>query len=272
MTLLNINLLGKMGFGAFSGFDACAIFSAEVQDQDVARTIRKSVWIAAPLIALFYTLGTACVLAFSTPDKIDLISSSAQVLSLGASTYGMGVWPATLGAAVLILGTVCSGSLYFNALVRLPMVAGWDRLVPETMSRLHQRYKTPAGSIVIVAVLGVGLSIAGHSGVGAQEAFQLINSAGMVCWGLAYMSMFAIPLLSPGERPSWGIRIAAISGFAMTLLSAVLGLFPILDVASVGAFAAKVGGVVVAINALAAWHYKRVTNHTAPAMEIKTDA
>jgi amino acid transporter len=67
VSLLNLNLLGKMGFGAFGGFDGCAIFSGEVRHPDVARTIRRSIWLAAPLIALFYILGTACVLAFTNP-------------------------------------------------------------------------------------------------------------------------------------------------------------------------------------------------------------
>ena len=51
VSLLNLNLLGKMGFGAFSGFDGCAIFSGEVRDRRVAETIPRSVLLAAPLIA-----------------------------------------------------------------------------------------------------------------------------------------------------------------------------------------------------------------------------
>jgi len=68
VSLLNLNLLGKMGFGAFCGFDGSAIFSGECRDPDVARTIRRSVWLAGPIIALFYILGTACVLVFTSPS------------------------------------------------------------------------------------------------------------------------------------------------------------------------------------------------------------
>ncbi|HTQ55703.1 MAG TPA: APC family permease, partial [Bryobacteraceae bacterium] len=67
VSLLNLNLLGKMSFAAFCGFDGCAIFSAEVRDPRVSRTIRRSIWLAAPLIALFYILGTACVLTVTRP-------------------------------------------------------------------------------------------------------------------------------------------------------------------------------------------------------------
>jgi len=68
VSLLNLNLLGKMGFGAFCGIDGSAIFSGECRDPDVARTIRRSVWLAGPIIALFYIFGTACVLVFTSPS------------------------------------------------------------------------------------------------------------------------------------------------------------------------------------------------------------
>ena len=49
-TLFNMNILGKMGFGAMGGFDTVAIFAGECR-RDVATTIRRSVWIATPIIA-----------------------------------------------------------------------------------------------------------------------------------------------------------------------------------------------------------------------------
>ena len=42
--------------------------------------------------------------------------------------------------------------------------------------------------------------------------------------------MFAIPLAARGEKPSWLLRGAALSGFAMTLLNVVTSVFPIIDV------------------------------------------
>ncbi len=59
VTLLNLNILGKMGFGAMGGFDAVAVFAGECRGKDAAATIRRSVWIATPLIAGAFVLGTA---------------------------------------------------------------------------------------------------------------------------------------------------------------------------------------------------------------------
>ena len=51
-TLFNLNILGKMGFGALGGFDTVAIFAGECRDADAAKVIRRSVWIASPISRL----------------------------------------------------------------------------------------------------------------------------------------------------------------------------------------------------------------------------
>jgi hypothetical protein len=83
VTLLNLNILGKMGFGALGGFDTVAVFAGECRGQDAAAVIRRSVWIATPIIAAAFVLGTACVLVFVKPGDIDLISPITQVLNRG---------------------------------------------------------------------------------------------------------------------------------------------------------------------------------------------
>src|SRR5262245_27342669 len=64
LSLLNLNLLGKMGFGAFAGFDGVGIYAGECRSKDVAKAIRRSVWLAAPVISAMFIAGTASVLAF----------------------------------------------------------------------------------------------------------------------------------------------------------------------------------------------------------------
>ena len=46
-----------------------------------------------------------------------------------------------------------------------------------------------------------------------------------IAYELAHLGMFAIPLLAPGEGASLPLRIAAASGFAMTLLNVALSAF-----------------------------------------------
>lgn len=259
VSLLNLNLLGKMSFGAFCGFDGCAIFSGEVRDPNVARTIRRSVWLAAPLIALFYILGTASVLAFTQPAEVDLVSPATQALARGSQANSLGIFVAPLAGALTICNLIANSSIYYNAVIRLPMVAGWDHLLPGWLSRLHPRFKTPIGSIVCIGITTFALTVLGNLGAGAQESFQLLSNAGLICWGLTYLVMFAIPLAAGGERPPLDVRIAALCGFLMTSMYVILSVFPIIDVKNSASFTAKVGGAVIAINAFGAWYFRRVS-------------
>jgi hypothetical protein len=70
--------------------------------------------------------------------------------------------------------------------------------------------------------------------------------------------MFAIPLIGLrklDQRPPLWLRCAAFSGFAVTLLSCVLAMFPIVDVKSWLSFGLKVGGAVVLANLIGAFIY-----------------
>jgi hypothetical protein len=65
--------------------------------------------------------------------------------------------------------------------------------------------------------------------------------------------MFALPLFglrNAAERPPTWLRIAALSGFLVTLLYCVLSIFPIIDVPSWFWFAMKIAGVVIGANLL----------------------
>jgi amino acid transporter len=130
------------------------------------------------------------------------------------------------------------------------MVAGWDHLLPAWFTRLHPRFRTPVNSILFAAALILGLALVALAGVGQQEAFQLLeNSAGSL-YAFTYLVMFAIPLIGwkkIAPRPPLALRIAALSGFLMTLLFVVFAIIPIIPVANRFLFTAKIlGGIIVA--------------------------
>ena len=90
-------------------------------------------------------------------------------------------------------------------------------------------------------------------GVGNQEAFQLLFNASGLFYALTYLVMFGIPLfglrgITP--KPPWWLRIAAGSGFAMTLLYVSLAVFPIISVANPMSFTIKVTAMIVIANAV----------------------
>jgi amino acid transporter len=141
----------------------------------------------------------------------------------------------------------------FAGNTRLPMVAGWDRLLPDWFTRLHARYKTPVNSILFVGAATLALGLVGLIGVGKQEAFQLLWNASGVFYALTYLVMFAIPLIGLKglkPRPPVWLKVAALSGLLMTLLYVALSIVPIIKVESRRTFALKISGLIVITNIL----------------------
>lgn len=249
MSLLNLNLLGKMGFGALGGFEYIAILAGETKSP--ARTMSRSVWIAAPIIALMFVLGTSTVVAYVPTNDIDLVGPMAQVLRVGFAPFGIAA-PLVTAAILLTLGTrIAQATFSFTAVTRLPMVAGWDSMLPAWFSRLHSKYQTPVNSIMLVGVSAFALAVLSNIGVGQDEAFQLLFNASGIFYALTYVVMFAIPIFGlrgVTPRPPLWLRAASFSGLAMTLLYIGLSVFPIIKVESVATFAFKITGVVVLMN------------------------
>jgi glutamate:GABA antiporter len=152
---------------------------------------------------------------------------------------------------VALLGIrIAQSSVLFAGNTRLPMVAGWDGLLPAWFTTIDGRYRTPVHSILFVGAATLVLCIFGQLGVGRQEAFQLLWNASGIFYALTYLVMFAIPLVglrTLGPAP-WWLRAAALSGFLMTLLYVVLGIVPIIQVGNQLSFALKISGLIVAAN------------------------
>jgi amino acid transporter len=246
MTLLSFNIFAKMGFGALGGFEYVAIHAGECHQPE--RTIARSVAVAAPIIGVMFILGTASVLALVPFDQIDLIAPIPQVLATGFAPLGSTAWVAPFTIVLLLCTRIAQASVMFAGITRLPMVAGWDGLMPAWFTRLHRRRRTPVNSIVFVGAVTLAFSIAGLIGVGKQEAFQLLWNASAIFYALTYLVMFAVPIFGV-RSPAW-LKVASASGFLMTLAFVSLSILPIITVQSRLVFALKISVVVLLTNGI----------------------
>jgi len=247
------NIFSKLAVGALSGFEYVAILAGETRAP--ARDIGRSVIIASPIIALMFVLGTSSVLAFIGNNPIDLIGPVPQTLRLGLRSFPVAGTIASIGIVLMTARSISSTSVHLTGSSRLPMVAGWDRLLPGWFSRLHPQYKTPVNSIIFVGVLTLIIAIASQIGAGIQEAFQLVDNAANVFYGIVYLTLFAIPIAGVGAirsaAPLW-LRIAAVCGLGVSLLAIFFTVYPIIDVPSPTIFAAKIIALTVTANAIGA--------------------
>jgi amino acid transporter len=249
LTLFSLSVFSKMTFGALCGFEYAAIFAGE--SRNPARDLKRAIFITAPVIALLYIFGTSAILAYVSPDSVDVIGPIPQALSRGF--MGLGFARIIVPVAILLLFTnyLSTFGLNFTANSRLPMVAGWDHLLPEWFTRLHAKYRTPVNSILFLGGITIATSVVVLAGVGDQEAFEFLQIWGFTFYGLAYLALFAIPLFARRERgirPGFWLRFAATSGFIVTLLFVLLSISPIISVKSESAYAIKTAAVLMGAN------------------------
>jgi amino acid transporter len=266
LTLFTLSVFSKMTFGALCGFEYVAIFAGECRNPE--RNLARSVLITAPIIALLYIFGTSAILAFVPPDAVDVTAAIPQALSRAFQPFGIAKIILPVAVILLLTNYISTFNINFNGCARLPMVAGWDHLLPAWFTRLHSKYKTPVNSIFFGAGVAMAAAIAVLVGVGEQEAFELLLVVAFAFYATAYLALFAIPLLARkklGVRAGLLLRVGAASGFVMTLLYIVLSIFPIVDVQSSWEYSAKTAGGIIGANLLGVAIYAlgRKANHSA---------
>ncbi len=257
-SIVTLNVFTKMAIAALSGFDGSAIFSEECRkpENDVAR----SVLIAAPLIALMYILGTGAVLAYVPINKIDLAASVPQAIQGGFGFAGWGGALTKMAAIGFSVSYLASMVVYTGMVARLPMVAGWDGLLPAWWSELSPQYRTPIKAIAVVTGGMLVLGVLSLWGAGHEEAVQVLTGAAFGSYCLTYMLLFGVILFafrSKEKRPGLGIWLAALAAFAVSLCALIFEVVPLGEVASPVIFGLKVAVAILATNVLGAFLYWR---------------
>jgi amino acid transporter len=253
----SLAVFGQMTVGALSGFEYVAILAGECRN--AARTIGQSVTISAPVICLMFILGTSSVLAYVGGQPINVIGPIPQTMRAALGSTGVGGWAAPFAIGLVLARAIAAASLIFTGLTRLPMTAGWDHLAPEWFTRLDARRGTPVNSILFVAALVMALILLSMLGVREQEASQLLANASIAHYALAYVGLFALPLMGRAALraalPMW-VKVAAVAGLASSVVSLAIAVYPIVDVTSRFEYAAKICTVVFVGNILGALIYR----------------
>ncbi len=256
-------LFGQMLFGALCGLEYIAILAGESKSPE--RTITQSVWIASPIICAMFILGTGSVVAFVPRAEINFIAPIPQTFRVALGNVGIGNVLATAAILLVQIRLMGAVSLLMTGVSRLPLAVGWDELIPAWFTRLHPRWKTPANSILCTSVLILLLVVMANVGVHAQEAFQVLSNASLTHYEVAYIVMFAIPLVgAAGLRrhlPAW-LKWTSVVGLCATVFSLLISAYPFVDVVNPMAYAAKIVCTLVVSN-LVAFSFYKVRTRTA---------
>ena len=234
----------------WTGPEGASFIGSEIRDPK--RTVPRALFFAAPMIATVYIVGTASVLLATAPDRASGLYGVVEAIRSAASRLGLS-WLIPLGTACVVLDRIGSLCLWLGALARIPISAGVHHYLPRRFTSLHPRYATPAVAIWTQAIVVALLVILGQSGTSVRGAYSVLIQMMIVGAMLPFLALFgaAIKLSSepprvdetriPGGRTV--IVVAAVLGFAMTLVSIVLAFVPSPDEANPTLEVLKVAGI-----------------------------
>jgi amino acid transporter len=204
-----------------------------------------------------FILGTSSVVVFTRAGlgggRIDFIAPIPQTLRLALGNSGVGNVVAMAAILLLQLRLLGAASYIFTGVTRLPMAVGWDALLPRWFTRLDRR-RVPVNSILCTSALVLAMVVLASAGVHAQEAFQVLSNACETHYEIAYLAMFAVPIVGAvalRKQLAWWLKWVSLVGFCASLFSLLISAYPFVDVVNPLAYAAKIVGAVLISNLMA---------------------
>jgi amino acid transporter len=210
---------------SFLGFDAISTLSEEVEGND-RRVVGRAIIGVLIISALFFVLVT-WVLGNLLPG-IRIKDAAAATYELAG--WAVGPWAAIAIAWAYVLVVGLSNALPMQVgVARVLYAMGRDRQLPHALARIHPRYHTPYVSMIVTAIISLGVALAMRN--------QLDNLATIVNFG----ALSGFLLLQMSVINHFGIRLKSHAWFAHWL-APLLGIAVVLAVFSgMSALAMKVG-------------------------------
>ncbi|MFN0112625.1 MAG: APC family permease [Blastocatellia bacterium] len=276
----SLNLLASVAF-AFAGIELIATMGGEIENP--RRNLPRSVFLAAPLIALAYVLGAGAVLWLVPVGQINVVSGFLQAISIGAQRLSAELWwIAPVCAALYVIGIIGGVGAWLIGPARVAFVIGLDRYFPAWFGRVHQRWRTPYAAILVQAALATGfllISVLGR-GTKVEEVYLILLDTQLLVYFIPFVYLFVaflihrnktepsgdVTLVPGGKLGGW---LIGLSGLAVTLFAMIVALIPPGSSANRWLFFLKVIGGALAFVAVGGVIYFRSTVKTAFKSYIK---
>jgi amino acid transporter len=247
---------------ALAGLELAPSMAGEVRDP--ARTIPRSIFWAAPAIALTYILGTLAVLAAFPGGGVDVVGGIVESVGRLGERVGLSL---TRFVALLVVVTGLGGlGAWLAGSARIPFAIGIDRYLPAFLGRLHPRWGTPHWALILQGALATGFILASAAGATLEEAYLVLVDATIIVYFVPYLYLFAA-LLAHERRPLAGPPAKALYAGACGLLATgtaiAFAFVPPAGVSSPVAYAVKVTAQALALLAAGAVLYAVQRRRTA---------
>ena len=158
---------------------------------------------------------------------VDYIAASKTVSGLMTlptfySTYLLLGEAGLFVLSAAVIGAILSGLLgFYMATSRLLFAMARDKVIPQTFSKLHSKYKTPRNAILFILAVSVIAPFMGRTVLGWIVDMASLGAA----VGYGYTSLVAYKYAK--NNGDTAIQITGLLGFAFSILFAILLLVPI---------------------------------------------
>jgi amino acid transporter len=247
-----LNLWATIAF-AFAGLELSSTMGSEIKDP--SRNLPRSIYVAAPIVAFIYILGTCSMIWLVPAEQINVVAGPLQAISNGMAGAGEHGW-LVVSAVALLLAIYRIGGVgaWLTGSARVAFVVGLDRYFPAAFGRVHPRWRTPYIAILVQGVIAsffLVLSVLGK-GTTVETAFLILIDMSLLIYFVPYLYLFACfvvhcwrpdratALIIPGGRV--GALVAGGCGFGITLFAMGLAMIPPPGTADTLIHEAKLGG------------------------------
>ncbi|HVF48972.1 MAG TPA: APC family permease [Pyrinomonadaceae bacterium] len=266
--LPSLNLWATIAF-AYAGLELSSTMGQEIERPQ--RNLPRSIYIAAPLVALGYICGTGSLLWLVPKDELNIISGPFQAIAAGVGNLGAGLWwisPAV--AALIAVGRLGSLGAWLSGGARVAFVVGLDRYFPPAFGRLHPRWHTPHVPIFVQAALAtlcLLLAVLGK-GTTVEKAFLILIDTSLLIYFIPYIYLF-LCFIRHVRRKGPRLRVASLRvgkttataiglcGLLVTLCAMCVAMIPPPETTDPLVFEAKVVGGASLLVAFGGLIYRR---------------
>jgi len=208
---------------AFTGVESASVMADEIHNPK--RNIPRAVILAGVITALFYTAATASVLIAVPENEVTGLQGFIQAVDAVAGRTGLkSIVPYV--AAMVSMSAIGGVAAWFAVSARLPFVAGVDRFLPQSFSRLHPQWGTPHVALWTQAIIAFVFVLLGQAGTTVKGAYDVLVSMSLISYFIPYLLMFGA-LVKLDWRPAsmfWGSL-----GLLTTTISIILAAIPASD-------------------------------------------
>jgi amino acid transporter len=137
---------------AFGGFESMLVNSGEIDRPQ--KTLPFALIVSCVVIAVYY-----CLIQLVSIGTLPTLTTSERPLAEASQKF-MGAW----GGSFMVVGALISITGTLNVLLmsgsRLPFALSVERQLPQVLSYVHPKFRTPTISLVVVSILIMIVSLA----------------------------------------------------------------------------------------------------------------